>query len=165
MTPEEQDKLQTMAKTLFKKGQFVHKRIERLIKQTMIQEDAPVMNLTIAQMEVIMSIYKAGALSLTELSNSMKVSPPSTSVMVDKLVEKKFLIRQRDKNDRRKVLIRVSKEMKRHMERVETAIIKMFEQLILKVGSDVTDMWCQVLSAVDSSLEELCFETQTALEN
>ncbi len=163
-TREEED-IQKTAQFIFNKGRFVHERIDLLTKNIMLSKDASVKNLTFAQMAVIMAIFKEGALSLSDLSGVLKVSPPSASVMVDKLVEKKYLTRQRSKNDRRKVLISVSAEMRQHMEQVELAVLNMFEGLIAKVGKDISEMWCKVLTAVESSLVELSPESQTPLEN
>ncbi|MBU2511349.1 MarR family transcriptional regulator [bacterium] len=162
---QEKKEIQKTAQFIFNKGRIVHQRIDRIIKSIMLSKDASVINLTLAQMEVIMTIFKVGALSLKDLSGIMKVSPPSTSVMVDKLVEKKFLTRIRSDKDRRKILISVSAEMQQHMEQIEMTVLNMFEELITKVGKDIGEMWCKVLNAVESSLDELPPEPLTTLEN
>ena len=51
-------------------------------------------DLSMAQMNLILAVRARGEVTLTELAEILAVSPPSVSVMVDRLVERGFL--QRD---------------------------------------------------------------------
>jgi len=85
---ESQEEAIDIARFIFGKGRNVHQRIDRIIREIMIHEDASVKNLTLAQLEVIMAIHQGEAISITELSRILNVSAPSASTMVDRLVEK-----------------------------------------------------------------------------
>lgn len=142
-----------IARFVFEKGRKVHQEIDRMISQVITQENREIMNLTIAQMEVIMTVHKEVSISVTELSKILNVSAPSVSTMVERLVEKDILTRTRDRKDRRKVFIAVTAETSRVIEIIEKAILEMFEELIQKIGSETSDMWCKVLIALESALE------------
>ena len=95
----------------------------------------------------------------------LKVSSPAASVMVDKLVEKGYLLREQSKEDRRKVMISTSEKINSHMEAIDKAILKMFEALISKLGTDTTKKWKEVLATIEASLDTLPSENILPLEN
>jgi DNA-binding MarR family transcriptional regulator len=82
------------------------------------------------------------------------VSPPSASVMVDRLVEKGLLSREPSREDRRKVLVSVSPEALQRIDRMEETILQSFVDLVEKIGPKTAGMWCQVLKKVREVQEE-----------
>jgi len=91
-------------------------------------------------------------ITMTELSSQLCVSPPSASVMVDRLVEKGILIREHSIEDRRKVMVRVSPEAMEDIKGVEKTILRSFVDLVEKIGPETTRKWCEVLERVKSVL-------------
>ncbi len=143
-----------LARFIFDKGKSVHQRIDRIVREIMINKNTPVKNLTIAQADTMMVIHQAGNISITELSKLLGVSTPSVSTMVDRMVEKNLLLRNQDTRDRRKVTICLSPETKKQIHEVEHAVLQMFRKLIAAVGNDIGELWCKVLLAVESALDE-----------
>lgn len=159
------EEIRSSAQFILNKGRLVHERIDRIVKEIMISYDASLVNMTLAQIEVILTVHRQGALSLKDLSSVLKVSSPAASVMVDKLVEKGYLLRERSKEDRRKVLITSSDKINSHMEAIDKAILEMFEDIISKLGTEMTEKWKDVLSTIEASLDTLPSETILPLEN
>jgi DNA-binding MarR family transcriptional regulator len=60
-------------------------------------------DLSLSQFRTIMTVYRNGHISMTELSRRLGVSPPSSSVMIEQLVEKGIFRREYSKKDRRKI--------------------------------------------------------------
>lgn len=143
-----------LARFIFDKGKNVHQRIDQLVREIMINNNVSVKNLTIAQADTMMVIHQAGNISITELSKLLGVSTPSVSTMVDRMVEKNLLIRTQDSNDRRRVTISLSSTTKHQIHKVEQAVLQMFENLIAAVGDDIGKLWCKVLLAVESALDD-----------
>lgn len=143
-----------LARFIFDKGKNVHQRIDRIVREIMINKNVSVKNLTIAQADAMMVIHQAENISITELSKLLGVSTPSVSTMVDRMVEKNLLIRTQDANDRRKVTICLSSDTKQQIYLVEQAVLEMFKKLIAAVGSEISELWCKVLLAVESALDE-----------
>ena len=75
-----------------------------------------------------------GQITVTELSEILGVSPPSTTAMVDRLVKKGFLIREHSSKDRRKVIISTSPEAKEDIEDLQRTMLEPIISLIEKIG-------------------------------
>jgi DNA-binding MarR family transcriptional regulator len=110
--------------------------------------------LSISQIQTIMTVYGSGQISMTALSKQMGVSPPSSSAMVDRLVEKGILKREHSRIDRRKVMVRIAPSLKVDIQTIEEAILLRFVDLVEKLGQETTVMWCDVLEKVKAILEK-----------
>jgi DNA-binding MarR family transcriptional regulator len=111
-------------------------------------------DLTVAQLHTIMSIYSQGEVSMTELSGLTNVSPPSASVMVDRLVEKGILGRERSQRDRRKVMVRISPRAVKGIKRIEEGILMSFTALVEDIGPETARMWCDVIKKIKAALDK-----------
>ncbi len=110
-------------------------------------------DLSVAQLDLLMSVRGRGEISLGDLASLLGVSPPSVSVMVDRLVERGLLLRQRSTTDRRRVMIRVSPGESERLDRVEAQILATFVELVQEVGMDTARRWAEVLGQVEQVLE------------
>jgi len=110
--------------------------------------------LSLSQIQTIMTIYSRGQTSMTALSKQMGVSPPSSSAMVHRLVEKGILIRKHSQSDRRKVMVEIAPTFKTDIQSIEEAILLRFVDLVEKLGYETTVMWCDVLEKVKTILEK-----------
>lgn len=108
--------------------------------------------LSMAQVQMVMAIQSEDGLTITRLAKKLKVAPPSASCMVDRLVEKGVLLRERSKQDRRKVVVRLSEQAAVHAQRMEGAVLAAFLDLVEKVGSETAEKWCEVLERVEQVL-------------
>ena len=108
--------------------------------------------LSLAQMNLILAVRTRGELTLTELADILSVSPPSVSVMVDRLVEKGVLLRERAATDRRKVAIRTSPDAEHHIGGMEERMIAAFVDLLEELGPETAGKWHDVLSHVERVL-------------
>ncbi len=106
------------------------------------------------QMHLMMQVKKSGEATISEIAEMLNVSTPSASTMVDRLVEKKSLIRERSKIDRRVVTVRLSKQALTHLEIIEQAMIEAFMAIIEKVGPELADNWCDVITRIEKVLTE-----------
>jgi len=138
------------ARYIFTNGKILHDHIFQIHTRELaaIGRDSRHGEMSIAQMELIHLLSEQGEATISELAERLDVSPPSASVMVDRLVEKGVLIREQSRQDRRKVLVRISPEAVRTVEKIENAILKSFAELVEKLGADTTQKWCQVLERV-----------------
>ncbi len=108
--------------------------------------------LSIPQYHTIMVVRMWGQITMTELSAQLGVSPPSASAMVDRLVGKGILIREHSREDRRKVVVRISPEALKDIEGIEDTILRSFVELVEKIGPETARKWCEVLERVKSVL-------------
>jgi len=110
--------------------------------------------LSMAQVQMVMAVQSSGEVTITTLAGKLKVSVPSASCMVDRLVEKGVLLRERSVQDRRKVVVRLSEQASVHAERMEGAVLAAFLDLVEKVGPETAEKWCEVLERVEQVLAE-----------
>ncbi|MBW1897993.1 MAG: MarR family transcriptional regulator [Deltaproteobacteria bacterium] len=147
---------QKLARNIFESGQLIQDRIFRVRAAQLetIGERQDFESLTVAQLHAILMIHMRSQVSVNELSNLLGVSPPSASVMVDRLVEKGILRRRHSKKDRRKVEIRISSKAVEHIQGVEEAILESFAEIVEKIGPETAQKWCDVLEKVKPVLEQ-----------
>jgi len=107
-----------------------------------------------AQVQTVMTVRASDEMTISHLAAKLHVSPPSASNMVDRLVDKGVLLRERSKQDRRKVVVRLSEEAAVHAEGMERAVLAAFLDLVEKVGPETAEKWCEVLERVEQVLVE-----------
>ena len=109
-------------------------------------------DLSVAQMNLILAVRGRGEVTLTELADILSVSPPSVSVMVERLVERGFLMRERAISDRRKVVIQVSPDADHHIAEMEERVVATFVDLLEELGPETAGKWHEVLEKVEEVL-------------
>ena len=110
--------------------------------------------LSLAQIQTIMTVYGNEQISMTALSKQMGVSPPSSSAMVHRLVEKGILLRRHSQKDRRKVMVQIAPTYKKDIQAIEEAILLRFVDLVENLGHETTVLWCEVLEKVKTILDK-----------
>ena len=108
--------------------------------------------LSMAQVQVLMTLHSSGESTISQLAKQLDVSPPSASSMVDRLEDKGLLYRERSTMDRRKVVVRLSEQAAAKAERMEAAVLEAFLDLVEKVGPETARKWCEVLERVEQVL-------------
>lgn len=108
--------------------------------------------LSMAQVQVVMAVRNSEEMTISGLASALNVSPPSASNMVDRLVEKGVLLRERSKQDRRKVVVHLSESAALQAGRMERAVLAAFLDLVEKVGPETAEKWCEVLQRVEQVL-------------
>jgi len=111
-------------------------------------------DLSMAQMNLLMAVRNHEELTLSGLADILGVSPPSVSVMVDRLVERAMLIRERSTRDRRKVIIRLSPNTELLLAKVEKKVLTSFVELVEEVGPETARKWGEVLQRVEQVLQQ-----------
>ena len=111
-------------------------------------------NLSPPQIQMMITIKTMEECTISELAESLNVSAPSASTMVDRLVEKSALIRERSKKDRRVVVVQLSESARSQIEHLEKAMLENFMKTIKKIGPELTEDWCNVITRVNKALQE-----------
>jgi DNA-binding MarR family transcriptional regulator len=112
-------------------------------------------DLSLAQLNLLLAVRARGEVAVTELAGMLSVSPPSVSVMADRLVERGLLNRERAATgDRRRVVIRISAEAEQYIGEMEERMVASFVQLVEEVGAETAEKWYQVLQHVEDVLKK-----------
>lgn len=152
----QKDESRRIARYIFTNGRVIQDKIIRWHTLQVVQGRSKSIykEITMAQLHTIMSIYNRGEVSMTELSDLTNVSPPSASVMVDRLVEKGILVREHSERDRRKVMVKISPKAVKGIQQIEEGILQSFADLVDDIGPETAKKWCEVIEKVKRVLDK-----------
>jgi DNA-binding MarR family transcriptional regulator len=143
------------ARYIFTTGKLIHDHILKIQSRYLASCAAgPMSDLSVAQLHAIRIVRSCGELTMRELAELMEVSPPSASVMVDRLVEKGALQREHSTVDRRKVVVSISPDAVKKAEAIEDSILQLFVNLVEAIGFENAQKWCDVLASVKAALSQ-----------
>ena len=143
------------ARYIFSVGKMIrHHVFTSLAQLEVCGRETGCTELSMAQMNLLMAVRTHEEFTLTGLADILKVSPPSVSVMVDRLVERGMLIRERSTRDRRKVVIRLSPNTDLLLAKVEEKVLATFVGLVEEVGPETARKWGEVLQRVEEVLQQ-----------
>jgi DNA-binding MarR family transcriptional regulator len=141
------------ARNIFMTGRMIHDEVQRITTAACISEgESKLGELSAPQMNMIMMIRVREKVSVKDLASLLGVSPPSVSIMVDRLVEKGLLTRSRCETDRRRVVIQVSSEAIEDITVVEKKVLDAFVKIVEALGPETTRKWCEVLQKIKTIL-------------
>jgi DNA-binding MarR family transcriptional regulator len=70
-------------------------------------------DLTLSQVEILNFIGFSGKKTMKDIADYLKITPPSTTVMIEEMEEKGLVKRMNDEKDRRVIFITLTKKTKR----------------------------------------------------
>ncbi len=79
-------------------------KMSRLVKHEM-QPNFDLLNLTVIQVHCLVNVHENKKMSMHEIADTFKITMPTTTVMIEKLVKLKLVARFSDDKDRRKTII------------------------------------------------------------
>jgi len=92
------------------------------------------LELTHNQVMAAMNLIRFEKSTMTELSNATGISASALTGIIDRLIEKKVVVRERDTQDRRVVKITLSKNgrelMQKAMEQARAKMVKLLEKML-----------------------------------
>ncbi len=83
------------------------KQLSRCVVSTQMQEWAQ-LELTIGQLKVMMILAGHPGMTISQIAESLSIGKPSTSILVDGLVQQGLAHRTEDESDRRRTLVTLS---------------------------------------------------------
>ena len=123
-------------------------------------------DLTLPQMSTLAVIRDREQMTIKEIAEATKVSAPSASAMVDRLVDIGVCIRRPSTVDRREVQVSLSPDGMQAVEAMEGQILRSLLGLLEELGPEYARQWDEVNQRILSLLKTSCETTNlTALEN
>lgn len=156
MTNTTQEEIEAQARRIVELGKLLHDYVHKNFIQHVVGSRGrkKLVSLTLPQLDAVRAAGRSEEMTITELSRMLGVSAPSASAMVDRLVERGILIRERSRQDRRKVVVRVSEDVAEDIEQIEQTILGEFVDIIEKIGPASARKWCEALEQVKRILDE-----------
>jgi len=139
-------------KAIMDTGPRIHRHL--MMSQERQVRDMACMELSVLQVQAVHYVHEAGELTMTELAEFLRTSPPAVSALVDRLVKKKILMREHSTEDRRKVLVRVNPKALPGIDQFHEAMMDAFAELVRKLGPETTRKWYEVVTEIRTILDE-----------
>ncbi|WFB34783.1 MarR family transcriptional regulator [Kiritimatiellota bacterium B12222] len=129
---------------IFQTGRHIHLHIENQVFKQDDHEKCLLSELSAMQMKVAMQVHQLEPVSLSTLADSIGLSHPSASVIVEKLVEKEIVSRETDPRDRRRIQLRIHPHATLPMDALQLRFHEIFSKLARKVGNENLERWYTV---------------------
>jgi len=100
----------------------------KFLKGQMKRASSVVLN--ISELGALHYISKKGRVSMKELSEFLEITPPSTTALIDKMIEMNILERSFNEDDRRNVILSFSKGGEAIFKKVKAEKVKIIEDII-----------------------------------
>lgn len=108
-----------------------------------------------AQIIILSALEDWGPLSLRKLAQIIGVSPPTASVLVDRLVKARQVERRQDIDDRRKIIIKINQKGKKVLNRFRLDIEKRWEKILTQtLNPQEIENYLAILRKIVESLEK-----------
>ncbi len=117
-------------------------QLEFLVKQPITQ----------TQFLVLVAIYSSKRPAMSALAKSMHVSMPTISGLVDRLVKAGYIRRLEDQNDRRQVIVELTRKGELMIQGFQSVISQRWEEVLKPLNSDELASFHQILIKLRQSL-------------
>lgn len=107
------------------------------------------------QLYALTILHEKGIMNMTMLANEIDVSNQQLTKIVDVLVQKGYIERAYDMNNRRVVLVELTKEGKEYVEDMTTTIFTQLEDKGLPLTEEALDVFESHLNYLEDFVKEL----------
>ena len=123
---------------------------DRLFRQLLptVPEELLTLDATLPQFKIMLMLYIHGPMRMTAIATELDVTLPTATNLVDRLVEKDFITRESQSDDRRVVLCRLS-------EHGQKAITGIWESAALRCRILLKSMEIEKLQSLADALEDM----------
>jgi len=122
--------------------------IERVLEETINQTDLE--DLTPQQLNYLRVIIRLGNPTLSELANELKITKPTVTAMVDKLVEKGYVMRVKSDADRRSMHLHIDKKGAKISALKEIASLRLSEKISKGLSETEIMIFSELLRKITS---------------
>ena len=103
---------------------------------------------TTSQMVTLMRIYEKGNTRVGILSKEMRVSAPTITGVIDRLLRNGYLKRTRDKSDRRVVNVELTNKGKQLVEHLFSEINKRWYRILINLTTEERENYLKILRRI-----------------
>ena len=116
-----------------------------------VPDELLTLDATMPQMKIMLLLYVRGPIRMTNLANDLKVTLPTATSLIEKLVEKNYVLRDTQSDDRRVVLCKLSASGQKAIAGIWTSARIRSEQMLLSLEYSKLEMFRDVLNAMMQS--------------
>jgi DNA-binding MarR family transcriptional regulator len=106
------------------------------------------LDVTMPQMKIMLILYIHGATRMTDIAAGLEVTLPTSTSLVDRLVDKNYVVRENQPDDRRVVLCRLSEAGQKAVDGIWASFHDNSKQLLESLDTSKLQMFVEVLEAM-----------------
>jgi len=123
--------------------------VPKLIR-SLQNEFVSIKDITSSQIVILMFLYEGGKTSVGKLAEHMNVSSPTITGLTDRLAEHNYIERKRDVEDRRKVVVTLTKKGKDAVKLFQSGVRKRWEEILKHLTPDERKAYLKIIKKIIS---------------
>jgi DNA-binding MarR family transcriptional regulator len=120
---------------------------DRLFRQLLpsIPKELLALDVTMPQAKIMIVLYIRGAMRMSDIASELEVALPTATSFIDRLVEKKYVLREPQQDDRRVVLCRLSKSGQKAISRIWDSGRERSKEILEEMDAQKLQKFAEVL--------------------
>jgi DNA-binding MarR family transcriptional regulator len=115
----------------------------------------PFSELTNTQLQAAFKIGKICPCTLSDVAKTLSISKSSASTLVERMVVKGVLEREQDPNNRRRVLITVTRKIHRFQKTIDEELVKELKRIAKNMPPEDFNKWVEANCAIDLAIDKI----------
>lgn len=125
------------------------KMVRRMHRGNIAYSDIP-----ISQLTIMMAVAEQGITQATKLCKEMKVSAPSITGIVDRLVRTNYIKRIPDKKDRRVINLTLTEKGQKEIKVLRDRMCKRWKLILMELGPEDREVYLSLMKKILVILEK-----------
>ena len=123
---------------------------DKLFRQLLptVPKDLLTLEVTMPQLKIMLILYMHGATRMSDIASELDVTLPTATSLVDRLVEKTYILREAQPDDRRVVLCRLSEAGQEAIGRIWQSAKKRSKEILEAMDSSKLELFVEALQAM-----------------
>jgi DNA-binding MarR family transcriptional regulator len=137
---------------------------DRLFRELLptVPDELLTLDVTMPQLKILLLLYIHGPLRMSAIANDLRVTLPTATSLVDKVVDKNFVQRETQTDDRRVVLCKLSADGQKAIGGIWVSARARCYQLLMNMDTTKLEMFKDVLVAM---MQSACVESASHNNN
>lgn len=127
----------------------------RLLREKFHQPDLikPLWSFSLVHFEALRFISENKNATMKSLAGFLCIKPPSATAIVDQLAENKMIEREGDKNDRRSVILKISKSGKKFIEKRSSIVAGIMDKATNNLSAEEKKSLIKILEKISLNVK------------
>jgi DNA-binding MarR family transcriptional regulator len=123
---------------------------DKLFRQLLptVPKDLLTLDVTMPQLKIMLILFMHGATRMSDIASELDVTLPTATSLVDRLVEKTYILREAQPDDRRVVLCRLSEAGQEAIGRIWQSAKKRSKEILEAMDSSKLELFVEALQAM-----------------
>jgi DNA-binding MarR family transcriptional regulator len=108
---------------------------------------------TMPQLKILLLLYIHGPLRMSAIANELRVTLPTSTSLIDKLVDKNYILRENQTDDRRVVLCKLTSEGQKVVGNIWVSTRARCQQILLNMDYAKLELFREALNSMLKSAD------------